>query len=381
MRRILYITNLGGKRMAYGFSGTAIAAAHSLAYEFYSVANRSKSSVAEIKEDEKRYGVRLLHADVSRNPLSFQNVRAYKQLCKIIHANQIDSIHCNTPVGGILGRLAGRKCKVKKVIYQVHGFHFYKGAPKKNWLLYYPVERWLARYTDALITINQEDYQLAKEKLKLRNNGKVYYVPGVGIDIKQYHTEDTNCEEKRKELNIPPDAFVLLSAGELNANKNNAVIISAMEQLKRDDLHYVLCGVGDRENSLRMQAEKAGLQNNVHFLGYRNDIKALYKMADCFVMPSLREGLSRSLMEAMASGLPCVASRIRGNTDLIAEAEGGYLCETMDAAAYAEKLNFLANNPELREKMGRHNLIAIRKFSIETVTEEIRKIYSAEFAE
>lgn len=379
MSKVLFISNLSDKISS--FATASIAAANNLGVEFYHASNWEEAKEGQIQADEAAYNIKINSIPVARNPFARQNLVAYKELVALIQRENIDYIHCNTPVGGLLGRLAGKKCKVKRVIYQVHGFHFYKGAPKKNWLLYYPVERWLARYTDALIAINQEDYQLAKKKLKLRNNGKVYYVPGVGIDIKQYHTEDTNCEEKRKELNIPPDAFVLLSAGELNANKNNAVIISAMEQLKRDDLHYVLCGVGDQENSLRMQAEKAGLQNNVHFLGYRNDIKELYKMADCFVMPSLREGLSRSLMEAMASGLPCVASKIRGNTDLIAEAEGGYLCETMDAAAYAEKLNCLAHNPELREKMGKNNLTAIRNFGVETVTEEIRKIYAAEFAE
>lgn len=378
-KKILYILNVA--KRVNNFSHTSMLAAQTQGMDFHIAGHWSYESDEERVADEKQHGIRIHQIDFVRTPYHPGNLKAYMQLRKLVRKEKYDAIHCNTPIGGLLGRIVGKQCGVKNVIYQVHGFHFYKGAPKKNWLLYYPVEKRLARYTDALITINQEDYQLAKEKLKLRNNGKVYYVPGVGIDIKQYHTEDTNCEEKRKELNIPPDAFVLLSAGELNANKNNAVIISAMEQLKRDDLHYVLCGVGDRENSLRMQAEKAGLQNNVHFLGYRNDIKALYKMADCFVMPSLREGLSRSLMEAMASGLPCVVSKIRGNTDLIQEAKGGFLCETMDVAAYAEKLNCLARNPELREKMGRNNLIAIRKFSIETVTEEIRKIYSAEFAE
>lgn len=379
MSKILYITNLGGKRMAYGFVGSAIEAAHSIGCEFYNVANRSNSTIDEIQEDEIKYGVKLLHFDIARSPFSFQNLKAYKQLCEIISKNNIDYIHCNTPVGGILGRLAGKKCKVKKVIYQAHGFHFYKGAPKKNWLLYYPIERWLARYTDAIITINQEDYKLAKSKFKLRNKGKVYYVPGVGVDTSQYKMDVLSRQVKREELAIPTEAFVLISVGELNANKNNKVIISAMAKNNDDNVHYVVCGIGPAEKDLREQVVAAGLQNNVHFLGYRNDIKELYQMADCFVMPSFREGLSRSIMEAMASGLPCIVSKIRGNVDLIENGIGGFLCETTNVSEYAEKINILVNDAKLCEKMSDNNLVIIKKFSKETVTDEIYKVYSAEF--
>jgi len=376
MSKVLFITNMANK--IGSFSIASINAAHSADISFHMAACWNLTG-NELEKLQKDFNVQLHHINLVRSPYSLQNYKAFKQLVKVIHDEHIDYIHCNTPTGGLLGRLAGKKCKVKKVIYQAHGFHFYKGAPKKNWLLYYPVEKWLARYTDALITINQEDYALAKSKMKLRNGGNVYYVPGVGIDTAQYNNETSSREKKRIELGIPKNAVVLISVGELNANKNNRVIISAMEQLKRDDVHYFLCGVGEMETSLRKQADEAGLHNNVHFLGYRNDIKELYKMADCFVMSSFREGLSRSIMEAMASGLPCIASRIRGNTDLLENSEGGFLCDPTDISAYAEKINLLAGDAAMREAMGRNNLIAVQKFSTETVTDEIRKIYAAEF--
>lgn len=380
MSNVLYISNIGKKRMAYGFLGTSIEAAKMLNMGFFAVANRSESTVDDIMADEEKYNVKLLHADIARSPFAFRkNYRAYKQIVKIIRENNIDYIHCNTPVGGILGRLAGKKCKVKKVIYQVHGFHFYKGAPKKNWLLYYPVEKWLARYTDALITINKEDFEFAKEKFRLRNGGKIYYVPGVGINASEYRCEVSKREEKRRELNIPEDAFVLISAGELNANKNNRVIIAAMEQLKRSDIHYILCGVGELEDELRRQTDAAGLSQNVHFLGYRNDIKELYEAADCFVMPSFREGLSRSIMEAMSSGLPCIVSKIRGNVDMIEEGEGGYLCSPTDTDSYAEAIKKLADDDELKAKMKAFNLENVKKFDSSVVTVEMKKIYSKTF--
>lgn len=377
--RLLYISNIAGKRMTGSFNGTAIAAAHALGKEFICVANRLKATQSDIKSDEEKWGVKLLHIDLARSPFNFrQNYIAYKQLVNIIKEYEIDYIHCNTPTGGILGRLAGKKCKVKKIIYQAHGFHFYKGAPKKNWLLYYPIEKWLARYTDALITINQEDYELAKAKFKLHKNGKVYYVPGVGIDISQYSSIEKPRDEKRFELNLGENDVALISMGDLIKRKNYDIAIRAIAKVKNPVLHYFICGKGPEEENLKTLAKNLGVSEQVHFLGFRSDIKELLKAADIFLFTTKQEGLSRSMMEAMASGLPCVASKIRGNTDLLEGTEGGFLCETTDASAYAEKLKILAKDKALREKMGENNLITIRKFSTETVNEEIRKIYEIE---
>ncbi len=372
MSKILFVTNTANK--IGSFSIASINAAHKMEFEFYMAAFWN-SKRADLDTLEKEFDVKICHVDMMRSPYSLRNFKALKQLVKIIRDEKIDYIHCNTPTGGILGRLAGKKCNVKKVIYQVHGFHFYKGAPKKNWLLYYPIEKLLARWTDALITINQEDYELAKSKLKLRNDGKVYYVPGVGIDTTQFEQQAQTRAEKRKELNIPTDAFVLISVGELNANKNNKVVISALEKLNRKDVHYVLCGIGDLENDLRTQAAAAGLTDNVHFLGYRTDVKELYGMADCFVMPSFREGLSRSIMEAMSSGLPCIVSKIRGNVDLIDENEGGFLCDPTDSDRWCECLKTVCENESFRDSARIHNKEKIKKFDSDSVQNELVKIY------
>jgi len=323
------------------------------------------------------YPVSFYNAEIYRNPFAIKEVyRAYKNACKELQKGGYQAIHCNTPIGGFVGRLAGKKCGIPKVIYTAHGFHFYKGAPKKNWLVYYPVEKWLARYTDALITINNEDFELAKTKLKLRKNGKVYYVPGVGIDTTQYNPSVKTREEKRIELGIPRDAFLVISAGELNANKNNGVIISAMEKLQNKNVHYILCGAGEKQAALQTQADKAGLHDNVHFLGYRNDVKELYQAADCFVMPSFREGLSRSIMEAMASGLPCVVSKIRGNTDLVVENKGGFLCKPADSDGFAAAIESLCSNKSLGEAMSRFNKIHIKEFDASVVEKAIGCIYT-----
>lgn len=379
MSKILFISNLSNKITT--FVTASIAAAHSLDLDFYQAANWQNADSSQIEKDEKAYNIKIKSVPISRNPLAKTNLTAYKELVEFIKKEKINYIHCNTPTGGILGRLAGKKCNVKKVIYQAHGFHFYKGAPKKNWLFYYPIEKWLARYTDALIAINQEDFALAKTKLKLRKNGNVYFVPGVGIDTTQYTLSAKAREQKRIELKLNENDVALISMGDLIDRKNYDTAIRAIAEANNPALQYFICGKGPEEENLKTLAEYLGISEQIHFLGFRSDIKELLAAADVFLFTTKQEGLPRSMMEAMAAGLPCVASKIRGNTDLLEGTEGGYLCPTTDVSAYAENLKILANDKALREKMGKNNLITIQKFSTETVNEEMKKIYESELSE
>ena len=233
----------------------------------------------------------------------------------------------------------------------------------------------MAHYTDVLITINSADFKLAKSKLKLRRNGKVCYVHGVGIDLSKYIDLDDIRKKMRTKMNLNDSDVALISVGELNANKNNRIIIEAIEKLENEKIHYFLCGEGALEKELKELAEKKGVLDQVHFLGYRTDVKELLQAADVFVMPSIREGLSRSIMEAMASGLPCVVSRIRGNSDLIKDGEGGYLCETKNVEQYVNAINQLLSI-SLRKKMGKKNLERIKKYSMEIVQNELTTCYA-----
>ncbi len=377
--KLLFISNIAGETAVSSFSKADVMSAKMLGINFHLAENFNLTPENARKLDEEIYGIRIHHIDFIRTPYNPRNIRAYKQLIELINKEKIDAIHCNTPIGGLLGRIAGKKCKVKKVIYQAHGFHFYKGAPKLNWLLYYPVEKWLARYTDALITINQEDYELAKNKFKLRNNGKVYYVPGVGIDTSQYNLESKHRNEKRTELGLSETDIALISMGDLIERKNYSTAIQAIAEAKNPNLQYFICGNGSEEANLKALADKLGVSSQIHFLGFRSDIKELLAASDIFLFTTKQEGLPRSMLEAMASGLPCIASRIRGNTDLLEDTDGGFLCEATDAANYADKLNLLADDSVKRSMMGANNLSAIRKFSIEAVPEETLQIYKNEF--
>ena len=375
-RKILFLSNLAGERGIDGFSTASIAAADALGWPFHLALNLDLTSEETRRQNETQYRVLLKHLDIARRPYDLKNRKALKQLNSLIRQEGYDLLHCNTPVGGLLGRLAGKKCGVNKVIYQVHGFHFYKGAPKLNWLLYYPVEWLLAHWTDAIITINHEDYAFAQKKMKLRRGGKVYYVPGVGINTKSYAPDAAVRQAKRQELGLQDTDVMLISAGELNENKNNTVLISALAKLQNRNIHYFLCGVGDKENDLRQQAQEAGLSENVHFLGYRTDMKALLQAADVFVMPSFREGLSRSIMEAMSAGLPCIVSKIRGNVDLVTEGQGGYLHAPADADTAAAAIEKLASDKDLRQAMRSYNLEKIKNFDSSVIEQQIQKIYT-----
>lgn len=311
-----------------------------------------------------------------RNPFKPGNLRAYNKLKKIIDEGHYDIIHCHTPVGALLTRLAAQDARKKgsKVFYTAHGFHFYKGAPLINWLAYYPVEKYLARKTDVLITINKEDYKRAQNF----KAGKVVYVPGVGIDINKFSKRIGNREEKRAELGIKSADFVLLSVGELITRKNHVVVLDALGELKKagklDNIQYVICGRGVLNTELKEKAASLDISDQVHFLGYRNDVSEICNAADLFVFMSLQEGLPVALMEAMACGLPAICSDIRGNTDLIESGSNGEIVENT-AAAIAGVIERLQNDDALRNRYAQAALTTIKHFDLSLVETEVRDIY------
>lgn len=303
-----------------------------------------------------------------RSPIKFNNYRTYGQLKDIIDSNEFDIIHCHTPMGGVLGRLASRDARKKSttVIYTAHGFHFYSGAPFINWLLYYPMERWLSRYTDVLVTINKEDYYRAK-RFKMN---KLECISGVGIDTKRFNGDKIDRIRKRKEIGIQEDFFVILSVGELNKNKNHEIIIKSLAKLKNKKIQYIICGQGPLDSYLKKLAVKLGVDEQLKLMGFRNDIDEICMVADLFVFPSFREGLSVSLMEAMASGLPVICSDIRGNSDLIDNGKGGYLLDPKDITGYSNKIHEIIIENNLRKKMGNVNKDRINNLSTEKILKE-----------
>lgn len=317
-------------------------------------------------------GCNAYQIDFSRSPLSPDNIKAYKQLKKVVEDGNYDIVHCHTPNAAAITRLVCKKFRKTtdlKVFYTAHGFHFYKGAPKLNWMIYYPIEKFCSKYTDKLLTINQEDFDLAKTKF---NAKEICYVPGVGIDLSRFENIDTDREEKRREIGVPTDSFLLLSVGELNENKNHQVVIRALAKLNNPDIHYAIAGVGDKKDYLLNLASELGVSKQFHLLGYRKDIPQLYAATDIFCFPSIREGLSASLMEAMASGLPVVCSSIRGNVDLINE-KNGFLFSPYSTDECEVAIRNIVNADLL--KFSKENMHKVSGFSTDTVLSIMKKIY------
>lgn len=367
--KILYVTTIGGTMSFFGEHFKM------LLKEDHEI-ELACNTTFPVRQNILDLGLKVYNIPFSRNPFVRDNIMAYKMLKKLITKNKYDIVHCHTPNAAAITRFVCRGLRKQglKVIYTAHGFHFYKGAPIKNWLIYYPVE-WICSYwTDVLITINSEDFGFAKKHMHAK---KVEYVPGVGIDLDKFNHEETDKHLKRQELGIGDNDIVLLSVGELNENKNHEVVIKALARLQDESLlasiKYLICGQGKKKEELEQLIEQLSLKERVKLLGFRTDISEICSVVDVFVFPSFREGLSVALMEAMASGLPCVVSKIRGNTDLIEDGKGGFLFKPDSISDCKEAIINILNAD--KGKMGEHNKKQVKNFSEQVVVEKMRNIY------
>lgn len=311
---------------------------------------------------------------INTNPLNRDNINAYKRLLSIIDQYQIEAVMCSTPIGGMLARLAARMKGIRPVLYAAHGFLFFKGAPFINQTVYKWEEQILAHITDTLITITEEDYAAA-QKFKLRSGEKPYLIHGAGVNVGVQ--ANISRTEKRRSLGVPEGAFVIVSAGELNKNKNTEVVVRALKDVPK--AHYVACGEGPEKENLEKLAEEIGVSERFHLMGYRTDMAELMAMSDVFTMMSFREGIPRSLLEAMDLGLPCVGSDTRGIRDLI-DSHGGYICSPRDPKAFAEAFDALQKNEKLRLKMGAYNRGKVQDYSSDVVKQELYEIYKNTFS-
>ena len=312
-----------------------------------------------------------------RLPWKPKNIQAYRMLKKIIDEGEYDIVHCHTPVGALIARLAalGARKKGTKVIYTAHGFHFFKGAPKRNWLLFYPPEWLLAPVTDVLITINKEDHARALKKLHAK---RIEYVPGVGINTEKFRGIAVDRQEKRRELGYGENDFLMLTVAEMTPNKNHITVLKAMALLKDKEefanMHYLICGRGEMWASLEESAKELGIADHVNFLGYRTDAPELYRCSDMFAFMTFREGLSVALMEAMSSGMPIVCTKIRGNTDLIDDDVSGVFAEN-NPQAVADAILALYRDPERRAALGKAAAEKVMLFDEWNVHKQMKEIY------
>lgn len=339
-------------------------------YEVEIACSEVLNRMTEVRQDlERLVPVHQLH--LKRSPLAVSNARGYRELKKLIDSGRYDLIWTNEPVMGVVTRMAARKARKQgtRVMYMVHGFHFYKGAPLPNWMLFCPVERMMASKADCICTINREDYARAR---KMRTP-RAAYIHGVGIDTDRLRPGE-NPTDLRNELGLPKEAFLVLSVGELNANKNQQVIIRAIARMKDPAIHYVLCGKGDQRQNLEVLARELDIADHIHYLGYRKDIADICRQSDVFALPSRREGLPFAAMEAMYCGLPLVNSGIRGLTDITEDGVSGYICDPDDTERYAGSIRKLKNAPEDRSRMGERNQKTVEAYTAARTKQEILQL-------
>lgn len=327
-------------------------------------------------------GLQLKHCDrfieipFDRSPKSPNNIKAYKQLQKLLLEEQYDIILCNTPMGGIVTRLAAKKTRKQgtKVIYMAHGFHFFKGSSKASWLVYYPIEKHMAKFCDLLITVNEEDYALAKERFGGRT--KIAHIHGVGVDEQRFHPVSTEEQQAMREAEgLLEEDFVILCTGELNDNKNQSTLIRAAALLKDKipNLRVLLAGNGPKEQDLRNLVSSLGMDETVKFLGYRTDLERVTPAVDLVVSCSFREGMPLNIIEAMLCKKPVVASHNRGHDELVEE-NMGYLIEPRDIEGFASAVEKLASNINERETLGNFAFERAKTYTAGEVKKELARL-------
>lgn len=336
----------------------------------------ARNNLAEKNGLKLDFAEQVFDVPFQRSPFSPKNLKAYRQLKRIINEGGYDVIHCNTPVGGVLGRLAARKARKHgtKVFYTAHGFHFYKGAPKKNWLIWYPVEKLMCRYTDKLITITQEDYELASTKFPT----EVERIHGVGANSAKYRKiNDEECAALRRELNCTQGERLLLCTGELLPNKNQITAIHATQRLVAEGrrVKLLIAGNGPKLSELQAEVNSLGLDESVIFLGYRTDLERYVSIADIIISCSFREGLPMNIVEGMLLSKPVVASCNRGHRELIVPDKTGYMVPPSDADAFAEKIALLMDDAALAARLGQAGYERAQMYADENVKTELAEIY------
>lgn len=330
---------------------------------------RTKSYIEKIRNE----GVILHNIHFARSPFSSANMSCYKELKRIIDSEHFDLVHVHTPTVSILTRLAARKARKAGtiVMYTCHGFHFHKTAPKKNWVMYYPVEKFLSRFCDYLVTINREDFKRAQSF----HTQKVRYIPGVGVNINRIKDCQINKEDYKESLGVPKDGVLLLSIGEMIERKNHEIIIRALAKISNKRVYYAICGKGPLKEHLDHTASELGIRDRILFLGFRKDIPELCNVADISAFPSKIEGLGLAGIEAMAAGVPLISSNVHGILDYVKDGITGYAINPNDIDGFAQAIERLSESKELRESMRDACVRAVEPYDLKNALKAMWDIY------
>lgn len=390
MKKALLVTTVSGFIPQFEMDNVRIL--QKMGYEVHYASNYSTPAYGKDNHRLDGTGIVRHQVDFVRSPFSPENIKVFKQMTNLMKLERFDLVHCHTPMGGVIARLAAHRTQTSPVVYTAHGFHFFNGAALINWLFYYPMEWFLSHYTTQQLCINQEDYKRAEKSFHAKY---VDYIPGVGIDQSRVPIFDVDqIQRKKKDLGLPLDKWILLSSGELIKRKNHESMIRAIAKIRAEhnvvhnsDIHYVICGHGKLEAHLKELTEQLGISDIVTFLGYRDDMMEVYQTADIFLFPSYQEGLPMALLEAMACGLPVICSDIRGSSDLMGTplssagdlefCRGGIMVKKADLVdAYCQALGHMLAAPQNLAEMGLANTSRSGLFSSEEVHAAMEVVYN-----
>lgn len=373
-KKVLILTTIAGFLPQFEINNVKIL--QRLGYQVHYASNFVNPVYAIEPEELIEQGIILHQVDIHKSPVHIpENIKAFVQIKQLIEKEDIDFIHCHNPLGGVVGRLAAHHSKKKPyVVYTAHGFHFYEGAPIVNWLLFYTAERFLAKYTHQLITINKEDYQRAG-KFKLAEGGYIDIIPGVGLNEQRYHKREAMNQPMREKISVPENAFHIVSVGELVVNKNHEIIIEALHQIEDREIYYSVCGEGPHKEYLEKLIQAYQLENRVRLLGYRTDVEDILQTADCFAFPSIREGFGMASVEALACEVPLIVSDNRGTREYAINGENSVVCHVDSVDEFKDAILYLMEHPDIRNRMSKSAGHTAEEFYISKTEEKMKEIY------
>ncbi|MCR4618488.1 MAG: glycosyltransferase [Lachnospiraceae bacterium] len=375
MKKILFVTTISGFLPQFELNDVKLV--QKLGYEVHYASNFNIPIYAFDRKDLMDKGIILHHIEIRKSPFKFiNNLSAIRQLVRIIDKEHINLIHCHNPMGAMAARFAAHISQTKPyVIYTAHGFHFYKGAPLLNWMLYYPAEKIAAHWSDVIVTINKEDYRRAKDKFRLKKDGYITQIHSVGIDREKFKSRPDLGVKKRRELNIPEDAFHIVTAAELNKNKNQTTVINAIAKCKYEDVYYSICGKGPEKANLKALIKEKKLAKRVRLLGYRTDIDEVLQTANVFAFPSKREGLGVAAVEALSSGVPLIVADNRGTREYSVNNFNSIVCSCENIDDFKNAIEKLHEDKDFLNKLRSNCRNSAKPFGTEETMNIMREVY------
>lgn len=312
------------------------------------------SSEGDYVEEIKKQGFYFHNIHIDRKISPVGNLKSVLQMVKLFKSIKPDIVHVHTPVAAVLGRIAAKLALVPTIIYTAHGFYFHEGMSKKQYKLFFNIEKYIGRFfTDYIFTQSKEDFDVAvKNKFLSKKKHDHYYHISNGIDLGHAFNlksiDDEKINQIKKDLGIQENDIVVSFIGRLVKEKGIIDLLESFKHLKSENVKYLIIGdlpKSERDLETAKTLNKYEENPNIIFTGQASNINELLYLSDIFCLPSYREGMPRSIIEAMAMKNAVIATNIRGSREEVVEDETGYLIDLNASKQIADKVDYLIENP------------------------------------